>query len=360
MSLPSIPEYSTSIKTPALVHPTILAGGHPVEKGVRLVKYSGGFCVVFPFETSSGKYAIRCWHAEVSDAKKRTQIIAEALKASKLPYFVGFEYYEDGIMTPQGIQPIVIMDWVNAQALKKFLAENIKDSCRINTVAENFKSMVSELHRNNFSHGDLQHGNIMVRQDNSLVLVDYDSMYVPALKGMPDDIKGLVGYQHKSRWKNKYVTEKADYFSELVIYLSLKALAKYPELWEILNIENTETLLFTGDDLESFGNAQIFDILKQDSELEPLTNKLCEFLEKDSLEDLQPLEDVFASKVDGIAGKWKGGNGYVGKPSSAEIEDPNTITGKWKGGNGFSNEKSIQRNKEELVNKISQKFKKPE
>ena len=72
MPLPTIPEYSTSIKTPALVHPTILQGGHPIEKGVRLIKYAGGFCVVFPFQTPTKKYAVRCWHAEVANAKKRT------------------------------------------------------------------------------------------------------------------------------------------------------------------------------------------------------------------------------------------------------------------------------------------------
>ena len=60
MPLPTIPEYSTSIKTPALVHPTILQGGHPIEKGVRLIKYAGGFCVVFPFQTPTKKYAVRC------------------------------------------------------------------------------------------------------------------------------------------------------------------------------------------------------------------------------------------------------------------------------------------------------------
>ena len=246
MPLPTIPDYSTCIKTPALVHPDILKDGHPLEKGIRLIKYSGGFCVVFPYQTPSKKYAVRCWHAEVSDAKRRTQVIANALKKSNLPYFVGFDFFEEGIMTPLGMQPIVVMDWVDAQSLKKFLAEHIKESNVINEIAENFKKMVADLHTNHFSHGDLQHGNIMIKSDHSLVLVDYDSMYVPELKGMPDEIKGLVGYQHEARWKNKLVSEKADYFSELVIYLSLKALAKIPSLWNDLNMEDTETLLFSG------------------------------------------------------------------------------------------------------------------
>ena len=311
MPLPSIPEYSTCIKTPALVQPSVLKDGHPIEKGVRLIKYSGGFCVVFPYQTTAKKYAVRCWHAEVSDAKRRTQIIAEALKKTNLPYFVGFEFYEDGIMTPLGMQPIVVMDWVDAQSLKKFLAEHIMETNVINEIAKNFKKMVADLHANHLSHGDLQHGNIMVKPDHSLVLVDYDSMYVPDLKGMPDEIKGLVGYQHEGRWKNKEVSEKADYFSELVIYISLKALAKMPSLWKDLKMEDTETLLFSGEDIQSHGSSTIFKVLKTDSELAPWVDRLCDFMSKSSIDELLPLEEAIVSQSESISSKWKGGNGYV-------------------------------------------------
>jgi serine/threonine protein kinase len=325
MPLPTIPDYSTCIKTPALIHPSVLKDGHPIEKGVHLIKYSGGFCVVFPYQTPSKKYAVRCWHAEVSDAKRRTQVIANALKKSNLPYFVGFDFFEEGIMTPLGMQPIVVMDWVDAQSLKKFLAEHITESNVINDIAENFKRMVADLHTNHFSHGDLQHGNIMVKPNLSLVLVDYDSMYVPELNGMPDEIKGLVGYQHEARWKNKLVSEKADYFSELVIYLSLKALAKMPSLWNDLNMEDTETLLFSGEDIQSKGSSNIFRLLKTDSELAPLVDKLCEFMDKSTIEDLTPLEDAVVSKSESIASKWKSGNGHIATAKKGEVDDSGKI-----------------------------------
>ena len=359
MPLPTIPEYSTCIKTPALIQPSVLKDGHPIEKGVRLIKYAGGFCVVFPYQTSTKKYAVRCWHAEVSDAKRRTQLIAEALKKTNLPYFVGFDFYEDGIMTPLGMQPIVVMDWVEAKSLKKFLAEHITESNVINEIAENFKKMVADLHANHFSHGDLQHGNIMVKDDLSLVLVDYDSMFVPDLKGMPDEIKGLVGYQHEGRWQNKDASEKADFFSELVIYISLKALAKMPALWKDLNMEDTETLLFSGEDIQSHGTSTIFQVLKTDSELAPLVDRLCEFMSKTSIEDLIPLEEAVISQSEGIACKWKKGNGYVPTPRKSKIADPKGIAGKWAGGSGYVKpDPAEERNK--LSSSISDKFKKPQ
>ena len=121
MSLPTIPEYSSCINNPMLIRPVVLNGGHPLTKGMRIMKYSGGFCVVFPFQTETRKYAVRCWHAELPDAKTRCKHISQALRKTKLPYFAGFEYYEDGIVTPQGIQPLVVMDWIEAMPLKKYL-----------------------------------------------------------------------------------------------------------------------------------------------------------------------------------------------------------------------------------------------
>lgn len=359
MPLPSIPDYSNCIKTPALIHPPVLKDGHPIEKGVRLIKYSGGFCVVFPYQTAAQKYAVRCWHAEVSDAKRRTQLIAEALKSANLPYFVGFEFFEDGIMTPLGLQPIVVMDWVEAQSLKKFLAEHIHEANTINEIAENFRIMVADLHANHFSHGDLQHGNIMVRPDHSLVLVDYDSMYVPALDGMTDEIKGLVGYQHESRWKNEKVSEKADYFSELVIYLSLKALAKMPSLWNDLNMEDTETLLFSGEDIQSKGKSNIFSKLKADPELSKLTDKLCEFMAKSSIEELCPLEEAVVSQSEQIASKWKDGIAHkpVAKPGT--VVEVTQISDKWAGGSGYK-KPNEEEQRIKLSSEISEKFKKPE
>ena len=262
-------------------------------------------------------------------------------------------------MTPLGMQPIVVMDWVDAQSLKKFLAEHITESNVINEIAKNFKRMVADLHTNHFSHGDLQHGNIMVKPNLSLVLVDYDSMYVPELNGMPDEIKGLVGYQHEARWKNKLGSEKADYFSELVIYLSLKALAKMPSLWNDLNIEDTETLLFSGEDIQSKGSSNIFRLLKTDSELAPLVDKLCEFMDKSTIEDLMPLEDAIVSKSESIASKWKSGNGYIATAKKGVVDDSGIIAGKWEKGNGYAKPNKEDERKN-LSSSISEKFKKPE
>ena len=327
MPLPSITEYTSSISTPQLLKVHKLRGGHPVNVRGRVMKYTGGFCVVFPYQCANNKYAVRCWHVNIQDIQKRTQLISEAIHNSNLPYFVGFEYVENGIMTAQGMQPLVVMDWVDALPLKKYIQKHLLEPATLQELANNFKQMVSDLHCCKFSHGDLQHGNIMVKDGGQLVLVDYDSMYVPALDGWNEEIKGLQGYQHEARWQNQKLTPKADYFSELIIYLSLLGLSKYPNLWNDLNIEDTETLLFNVEDIKSKGTTPIFELLSRDNSLSLLVSNLVAFIQANSLDELQPLEDVLVSKVDTISNKWKD-NGFRPPVIDYKIETE-SISKKW-------------------------------
>ncbi|MBD5163313.1 MAG: protein kinase family protein [Bacteroidales bacterium] len=334
MSTSSISEYSASIDTPQMIKANMLKGGQPVKKNGRLTKYAGGFCVVYPYETATKKYAVRCWHVGVEDIRQRTKRISDTLKSTNLPYFVGFEFVTEGILTAQGPQDIVVMDWVNGNPLKTYIAKNISNPQRLVELANAFKKMVVELHSLHIAHGDLQHGNILVDDNGNIVLVDYDSIYVPALSGYSDDIKGLVGYQHPSRWENETLNEKVDYFSELIIYTSLVALSKYPNLWFELNLEDTETLLFSADDISSKGRSNIFQLLLLDSELKLLATKLKEYLNKDNINDLEPLEKAIIDPKDKVAkelsGEWED-NGYEPKTQSQNHfnEITQTVRSEW-------------------------------
>lgn len=333
MALPSIPEYNTSIVNAKLVKPAILNGGHPIEKGSNIVKYAGGFCVVYPYQMPMGKYAVRCWHAGVSDVKHRTQKISEALEAANLPYFAHFIYFEDGIVTSKGTQPIVVMDWVDAMPLKAYIEKHISEPNRIHKLADDFRKMAKDLHKHSFAHGDLQHGNILVRDDGSIVLVDYDSMYVPDLKGMKDEIKGLPGYQHLGRSKNEFVSEKLDYFSELVIYISLVAIAEEPLIWKDLNIDKTETLAFSADDIKSKGTAPIFGRVRRLDGLSNAVDKLIQFMRFEDIDQLEPLEDALQSPIYRITGKW--GTYVPPKPEPPHIDSPDSIASMF-GNNGYN------------------------
>ncbi len=308
--IPTCEDYEIAIDEPRLIKCTRLSGGH-VEKNEDdvVIRYVGGFCIVFPFYLSNEeKVAVRCWTTYINDIRERAHIVAQELHKLNLSYFVKFEYFEDGIATTVGKQPIIVMDWVNAMPLKEYLEKNLYNKENLNNLATRFLSMVTDFHNVGISHGDLQHGNILVKEDGSIVLVDYDSIYVPTLGKVPDDIKGLVGYQHPARWKNRYASPKADYFSELIIYTSIKALMFFPSLWNELNIAETETLLFSEEDICSKGTSNIFRLLESNSSIKPLIEAIKKELYIDDINELDPLEKTIVPtevKIsEGIRGKW--------------------------------------------------------
>lgn len=290
-----IDDYSAAIVLPRMVRAHKLRGGHPIRKGGRLVRYAGGFCIVFPYEVPgfrSRKYAVRLWHTKVESLQRRSETISRALKASKLSYFVPFEFVPEALMTVKGVQPAAIMDWVDAAPLKKYIAENLSFPERLIALADAFRQMAVDLHRFRFSHGDLQHGNILVRPDGKLVLVDYDSMYVPGLEDLSDEIKGLGGYQHPSRWKSRNLSASRDYFSELIIYTSILALSRHPGLWYKYHLEDSETMLFTEADFASHGTSDVFRVLNADRELRQYAAAVKTALKCPDLDQLQPLETL--------------------------------------------------------------------
>lgn len=323
-------DYVNSIQVPQLIKASKLQNGSPEMNGIRPVMYTGGYCAVFPYIANNKKYAVRCWHANLDGVQERTYKIAEFISSVKLPYFVNFEYVDEGIATPKGVMPIVIMDWVDAKPLKTFISQIVHNSLALDSLASNFLTMARKLHDNGVSHGDLQHGNILVKSNGDLVLVDYDSMYVPSLKGYPNEISGLRGYQHPARWTTKKASPKADYFSELIIYTSIKALSKFPELWDDLQMSDTDTLIFSGEDIDSQGGSDIFNRLSADPYLKDLVDLIREALTFSSIEELKPLESL--------------------EPNLRREEEKNRIVNEIKNLLNALNEKTVNEIKEWLVN----------
>jgi len=292
-----VTDITNAIQVPQLYKASEIIGGHVVMNGIRPIQYTGGFTAVFPFIDCSGKkIAVRCWHKDINEAKKRSFAISEYLNKEKNPYFVNFKYTDNAIVIKQELHPIIVMEWIEGKPLKEYINENTNQNS-ILQLAERFKEMVAELHKKGIAHGDLQHGNILVKADGSLVLVDYDSMYVEPLKGMSDTIKGLPGYQHPARMKNQYLNPKLDYFSELIIYLSLLIFADNPQLWQ--KYYDTEDLLFSKDD---FANIKSSDIYKKyynssNTTIAELMQKLEESLLKTDIQQLLPLEDLLVDRV---------------------------------------------------------------
>jgi hypothetical protein len=149
--------------------------------------------------------------------------------------------------------------------------------------------MCKDLRDNQISHGDLQEGNILVTERGEIKLVDYDSICIPKIEGQKELVTGLKGYQHPSRFKGGKASLKADYFSELIIYLSILAISGKPELWDKYQVNDTQYLLFTETDFEDLINSNIYkDLAGISSKIDKLIAILIEYLKTSLYTDLKP------------------------------------------------------------------------
>ena len=274
-----------------------LKGGNPkLLKDGSVSSHAGGFSIVFPIDMGSNTFALRCWTQEVSNAEMRYEKISAYLKQACLPYFVDFEYVSEGIMVNGDKYSITRMEWANGKLLRDFIDRNLQDFTIFKTVADEFQKMVADLHTHQISHGDLQDGNILLKRNGANVeikLIDYDSLFVPDLRGQLSLTEGLPGYQHPGR--GGLFNKKVDYFSELVIYLSFLSLSEQPNLWARFGDKNRvdQGLLFSKEDFENPDQSDIFQELEKLSpDVQQLATTLKDFCAKTSIDQLEPLEEI--------------------------------------------------------------------
>ena len=292
--MPTIPSIRTSVENKDVLvldnHAKI--GTFERDARGRLIAYAGGFSVVFPYIIANGeKWAFRCWHSDIKNSRKRYETISDAIKKAKLSFLCEFQYIDNGINVEGKIYPTTRMRWIDGITIKDYIYQNRNTKDRLIALAENFLKMTQALHSQSLAHGDLQHGNILVDKNHQLYLVDYDSFYCPQLKGETDTVTGLADYQHPARISNTSVSEKIDYFSELIIYLSILAIAEAPYLADKYKIADADRLLFAKEDFEDLKNAPIYkDIFNLGNDFQDMLAVLEEYLDHRSIDDLVPFE----------------------------------------------------------------------
>src|SRR5690606_12971127 len=149
--------------------------------------------------TAEGRVAVRCLLTEVPAQQRRYREVAKALREAALPYTVGFDYQPRGVRVGGTAYPLVVMDWAEGETLGRYVARHYAGADRMAGLAEAWRRMLADLEAHGFAHGDLQHGNVLVREADGrprLTLVDYDAFVVPALYGTPAPEVGHRNYQH--------------------------------------------------------------------------------------------------------------------------------------------------------------------
>lgn len=292
--MPEISNIIDSIQIPQLIKDEHIKNGTPVlDNRGRPEHYSGGFAVVFPFMVNRKKWAFRCWSANIGDLSQRLSTLSTELNKLCISYFCDFVYEYDGIVVDGKVYPTTRMLWIDGVTIKDYICSYKNNPARLLQLAEDFLTMCQALHKHRIAHGDLQHGNILIENSGVIRLIDYDSMYIPALQGEQDIISGIPEYQHPKRKENGMASEKLDYFSELIIYLSIRAIAESPQLVEKFQVEDAERLLFSKEDYLDIERSQIYqDIIVLGKEFEEMLDILSGYLQINDINNLRPFMDI--------------------------------------------------------------------
>jgi len=262
MNYPLISEYIEAIKSAednfeelSYLRPELGDDGLPIMS-------SGGFSVVFKMKNEqNGKfYAVKCFTKEQMGRAEAYREIAKELEKVFVPYLTSFRYLDkelfvDTDQTTETEFPVLLMDWVEGKTLDKYLRENLDDKYALEMLAYRFRQLAQWLIPRPFAHGDLKPDNILVRKDGTLVLVDYDGMYVPAMKGQKARELGSPDFRHPLRTENDF-DEHIDDFSFVSIMLSLKAISLNKELIEKYCTSNQ--LLFSEKDYRNIDGSTVF------------------------------------------------------------------------------------------------------
>ncbi|HLK57928.1 MAG TPA: SUMF1/EgtB/PvdO family nonheme iron enzyme [Chthonomonadaceae bacterium] len=220
---------------------------------------SGQFASVYEVQAGGRRWAVRCFLHPITDQQERYNLVSRHLAGLWLPPLVGFEYQEQGIRVQGQTYPVVKMEWVEGETLSAYIARNLSDAKALLALAAQWRGVVNSLRGCRMAHGDLQHSNILVTSQGHIKLVDYDAMFVPSLRGKPSPELGHANYQHPRRTATDY-DDPLDNFSALIIYLSLRALAAEPALWQ--SFHSGENLILSAPDLKAPATSAAFTRLQ--------------------------------------------------------------------------------------------------
>ena len=242
---------------------------------------SGAFAVVFKMkDEQTGKcYALKCFTEEQEGRAEAYRQIADELEFANSAYITSVKYLEKEIFVDSSCEedefPVLLMDWIDGETMESYIAENYQDNYAMAMLCYRFCKMAAWLRSQPFAHGDIKPDNIMVRPDRNLTLVDYDGMFVPAMKGQKSPTIGTKDFSHPLRTVDDF-DESIDDFALASIALSLKAISLKPSLFDEYGA--ADRLLFSADDYHDLSRSKVMSALQELMNDEELATHLSMFL----------------------------------------------------------------------------------
>ena len=266
MQYPLISEYVRAIQDASdnlgeLTHlvPVLDDHGEPYRS-------SGAFAVVFKMkDEQTGKYyALKCFTEEQEGRAEAYRQIADELEFVDSSYITSVKYLDKEIFVDSSCEedefPVLLMDWIDGETMENYIAENYQDNYAMAMLCYRFCKMAAWLRSQPFAHGDIKPDNIMVRPDGSLTLIDYDGMFVSAMKGQKSPTIGTKDFSHPLRTVDDF-DESIDDFALASIALSLKVISMNSKLLDTYGA--SDRLLFSESDYRTPSSSKAISALQE-------------------------------------------------------------------------------------------------
>ncbi len=271
--------YQARVKVPSLRMGTPKFVDFITAVGARKVplSYQGGFARVFRWtDANSKERAVRCFFTTPRpEFLARFQSVDQFFRQQLPSATAEFTFHEQGLLIKSGgsdnVIPIIEMEWVEGDTLVKHVDRLVsqKDIVGLRNLAKRFADLIGLMRKVGMAHGDLSGENVMVRhKDSSVVIIDYDGVFVPAFNGLEGDGACNPAFQHPD-WQNRPYNTRMDDFSALSIYTAILAVVEQPALWAAYSAHNPDgthvgdTLLFHREDYQKPDSSTIFqDLLR--------------------------------------------------------------------------------------------------
>ena len=270
----AIQDASSNLDKLAHLEPVLDDHGEPYRS-------SGAFAVVFKMkDEQTGKcYALKCFTEEQEGRAEAYRQIADELEFVDSSYITSVKYLDKEIFVDSSCEedefPVLLMDWIDGETMENYIAENYQDNYIMAMLCYRFCKMAAWLRSQPFAHGDIKPDNIMVRPDGSLTLIDYDGMFVPAMKGQKSPTIGTKDFSHPLRTVDDF-DETIDDFALASIALSLKAISQKPSLLDEYGA--ADRLLFSAEDYRDLSKSKVMATLQELMNDEELATLLSMFL----------------------------------------------------------------------------------
>ena len=169
---------------------TIASGKVVRRKGSHYAHFANGFfAYIYKVSTASGTYAIRCPRIQRHPTSAiRYRSLSDFLRHSNPPsYLVEADQFDKALFVSVGSQggwfPVQVMAWIAGKTLLEVVSEKVRanDQPALARLAEAWENLLIEMKEDGVVHGDLHPDNVIVGVDNTLRLVDYDTIDFPSI-----------------------------------------------------------------------------------------------------------------------------------------------------------------------------------